>query len=54
LAPGGHQDIHDVGHAEHSRMLERGAVGHAAGAAGDMASMPAPDVDEHSGNFGAA
>jgi hypothetical protein len=54
LPPGGHQDIHDVGHAEHSRMLERGAVGHGAGAAGGHGLDTGPDVDEHAGNLGAA
>jgi hypothetical protein len=58
LGPGGHQDIHDAGPAEHSRMLERGAVGHAAGAGGgdglDVGPDVGPDVDEHPGDLGVA
>jgi hypothetical protein len=54
LGPGGHQDIHDVGHAEHSRMLERGAVGHAAGAGGGDGLDVGLDVDEYSGDLGVA
>lgn len=57
--PGGDQDIHHLGHAEHRRVLQCGAVGHAV--VGHAAGVGCGDgldvgsgVDEHSGDFGVA
>jgi hypothetical protein len=50
---GGHQYVHDLGHAEHCCVLERGAAGDATVGCGDGLDA-GPGVDEHFGDFGVA
>jgi hypothetical protein len=51
LGSGGDQDVHDVGHAEHRGVLQRGAAGHAAVGRGDRFDV-GPGVDQHLGDLG--
>jgi hypothetical protein len=51
---GGDQDVHDVGHAEHRSMLQRGGAGHAAGVGcGDSVDVSS-GLDQYLGDLGVA